>query len=317
MNREVEAALDACLPRLARGETVEQCLADYGAVASELRPLLEAAAALRTGGAAIPEASAQKAASGRLRMHAVRSRQAEGRSTGRPLRSGLGLVAVAAAVVLLVGGGLTTLLIDFGGGTTRAQAVGTVSSTSPSAIVLSTDRGPVSVQIGGHTAVFDSSGNLIAVDQIVPGARARVEFEEDEGGLSGWKVEIEEDDDGSSGAEVEFSGVIRSIADGSLTLESSFGTPTVRIDSATEVNGRLQPGVTVEVHAIVSPDGSYAAREIKVENESEDEEQDSGSSESRGRAPGQASTETVWSDRDDHSGADESTLPSPAVEPED
>lgn len=274
MKRTIEAALDACLARLAQDESVEQCLRDHEVIASELRPLLEAAEAMRARAAGIPEASSQAVASGRVRLQTVRSRQAAAKDLGGPLRGGLGLVAIAVGVVALVAVGLVSMFIDLGGTTRPAQAVGTVSSASADTIVLNTDEGQFVVRIGGQTAVLDRSGNAIAVDEIVPGARARVEFEEGEDGFSGLKVEIEEDEEaGSAGAEVEFSGMIQSISEGSMALQASFGTATVRIDEATKVEGAPQPGRTANIHATVLPDGSYGAREIEVTGEDGDGEE--------------------------------------------
>ena len=274
MKRTIEAALDACLARLAQGESVEQCLRDHEVIASELRPLLEAAEAMRARAAGIPEASSQAVASGRVRLQTVRSRQAAAKDLGGPLRGGLGLVAIAVGVVALVAVGLVSMFIDLGGATRPAQAVGTVSSASADTIVLNTDEGQFVVRIGGQTAVLDRGGNAIAVDEIVPGARARVEFEEGEDGFSGLKVKIEEDEEaGSAGAEVEFSGMIQSISEGSMALQASFGTATVRIDEATKVEGAPQPGRTANIHATVLPDGSYAAREIEVTGEDGDGEE--------------------------------------------
>jgi hypothetical protein len=170
---------------------------------------------------------------------------------------------------------VTTNLFDFGGSTTVARADGVVSRSNANTVILATSQGPLTVQIKADTVVLDPSGNAISGGQIVPGAPATVEFEEDGDEVSGVKIEIEEDDDDggseSHGAEVEFEGVLQSVNGNVLVLSTGFGTATVYTDAATQIEGVLQPGQSLEIHAIVQADGSYLAREIEA---GEDEDED-------------------------------------------
>jgi hypothetical protein len=72
--QSLREALDASLDRLAAGASISQCLHDYPEHARALRPLLEAAAALRE--APSPEARPEAVSAGYLRMMAaVQTRQ--------------------------------------------------------------------------------------------------------------------------------------------------------------------------------------------------------------------------------------------------
>ena len=55
-SNEFENILDDCLERLARGETVEQCLESYPEQAAQLRPLLQTSQLAREASAILPRA---------------------------------------------------------------------------------------------------------------------------------------------------------------------------------------------------------------------------------------------------------------------
>src|SRR3972149_12077651 len=101
MKSALKQALADCLARLEAGTGIEDCLRGHEALAGELRPLLEAARALRAHEVAgyRPEASQR----GRARMQAARVLAAE--RGGRPAFAGLWrpltLAGVAATVVVL------------------------------------------------------------------------------------------------------------------------------------------------------------------------------------------------------------------------
>jgi hypothetical protein len=204
-------------------------------------------------------------------MHRERERIAEmDRSPGLVLpwrAAALGATAGMAALIVL---GFATGLLDPGRGPNVAQAQGVVASAGPDTLILSTQQGPLEVRIGESTVVLDSSGNVISGSEIVPGARATIEFEEEEDGNSGVRVEIEaeeEEDEGredTSGTEVEFNGVIESFDGSTLTLVASFGTAHVRIDAQTQVEATLEAGRTVKIHALRETGGLYLAREIQA-----------------------------------------------------
>jgi hypothetical protein len=248
-----------------RGATVDEALIGHEDVADEMRPLLLTAKAVRTLGRNAPEAPRSVAQRGRARMQAARLAQLErrGRNLGWIPRRAVGLGAVAAALAAVLA---VAEVGPFSSDTAPAQAQGIVSRTTADAIVINTGEGQVEARIVDGTVVLDSSGNIIGAAEIVPGSRATVELEENEDGLSGLKVEIEdEDEEASHGAEVEFGGTLIAIQASTLTLQTSFGTALVIIDSSTEINGTLAPGLTLEVHGAVQPDGTYLAREIEVE----------------------------------------------------
>lgn len=273
MKRALEEALAECLARLGAGASIEECLRGQEALASELRPLLEAAQALRRQAGGIPEYTPEAFQTARSRMHAARARGAEG---SRPLWAGLmswrlaGLATVAVAVALAAALGFTAGLFRFDAGTTSAQVEGVVSRVSPDAIVLITDEGQVTASIGERTIVLDAGENQISGDDIVPGRPARVELEEEEdGAFAAQRIEVVDDEEGGYGAEVEFSGVVQTVAGSTVTVQASFGIATVHIESA-EVNGALVEGAKVEVHATLQEDGSYLARQIEVKKPKDD-----------------------------------------------
>ena len=264
MKPALKQALADCLARLEAGAGIEECLRGHEALAAELRPLLEAAQALRARDVADYRPDAFQR--GRARMHAARMSETAG--GGRPAWAGLwrplALTGVAAAVATLAALGLTTGVLRFGADTTSAQVDGVVSRVDPDAIILITADGRVSVRIAENTIVLDANGNPINGDEITPGRSARVEVEEEDGEYSAQRIEVEDEDDEGHGAEVEFSGKVQTVSGGTLTIEASFGVATVLIGPNTEVKGTLNPGVAVKVHADVQADGSYLARDIET-----------------------------------------------------
>ena len=138
MKSAFQKALADCLARLESGAGIEECLRGHEALAGELRPLLEAAQALRARDLAgyRPEAFQR----GRARMHAARVLAAErgGRSVWAGLWRPLTLTGVAATVAVLAALGLTTGVFRFGADTTSAQVDGVVSRVDPNAIILIT-----------------------------------------------------------------------------------------------------------------------------------------------------------------------------------
>ena len=272
MKSAFERALADCLARLEAGAGIEECLRGHEALAGELRPLLEAAQALRVRDLAGYRPQAFQ--TGRARMHAARVLAAErgGRSAFAGLWRPLTLMGVGATLAVLAGLGLTTGVFHFGADTTSAQVDGVVSSVDPNAIVLITADGRVSIRIAEGTLVLDAMGNEITGGDIAPGRSARIEAEEKDGEYSAQRIEVEEEDQEGQGAEVEFSAHVQTVSGGIVTVQGSFGVATVVVDASTEVKGVLKPGAAVEVHANVQGDGSYLAKEIEVKGESSGED---------------------------------------------
>jgi hypothetical protein len=268
MKPNLQEALDRCLTRIEAGADIEACLRDQGPLAGELRPLIEAALALRDERRRLGEPSAAALSAGRARMHAARAHEGE-RAAGfagwlRGLARPAALSGVAAAVAVLAAVGLTTNVFDFGATSTSAQVEGVVSRVDPGSIILATSKGPVVVSLGDKTVLRDAGGNAITDDDIIPGSLARVEADEENGEYHANNIEFEEDEERGDGAEVEFSGVVQSIDGSTIQVQARFGAATVLIDAGTEVSGTLASGVTIEVHAARQGDGTYLAREIEV-----------------------------------------------------
>src|SRR3990170_185564 len=151
MKSALKQALADCLARLEAGAGIEECLRGHEALSVELRPLLEAAQALRARDVADYRPDAFQR--GRARMQAARMSETE--RGGPPAWAGLwrplALTGVAAAVVVLAALGLTTDVFRFGADTTSAQVNGVVSRVDPDAIILITADGRVSIRIGENT----------------------------------------------------------------------------------------------------------------------------------------------------------------------
>ena len=111
MPRNIENILDKCLERMAQGENMEQCLADYPELADDLRPLIQTASTVKSGSASV-EARPEFRAQAKQRLLAgVRAKgQEKPRSRWHSVFEWQQRWAVAAAaviMVILVGGGTT------------------------------------------------------------------------------------------------------------------------------------------------------------------------------------------------------------------
>ena len=264
MKPALKQALADCLARLEAGAGIDESLRGHEALAAELRPLLEAAQSLR--GYGVKDYREDAFQRGRVRMHGARVLEVErhGRRAWSGLWRPLTLTAVAAAVAALAALGLTTGVLRFGADTTSAEVNGVVSRVDPTAIIIITRDGLLTIRIGENTLVFDASGNQINGEKIAPGRSARIEVEEENGEYSAQRISVEEEDHEGSGAEVEFSGTIEVVDGNTLTVSASFGVATVVVGPQTEVKGALNTGAVVDVHASVQNDGNYLAREIEV-----------------------------------------------------
>src|SRR3972149_11301571 len=259
MKSALKQALADCLARLEAGAGLEECLRGHEALAAELRPLLEAAQALRARDVADYRPDAFQR--GRARMHAARMSATE--RGGRPAWAGLwrplALTGVAAAVAVLAALGFTTGILRFGADTTSAQVDGVVSRVDPDAIIVTTRDGRTTIRIGDSTLVLDAMGNKITGGGIPPGRSVRIEAQKEDGEYSAQRIEVEGEDHEGQGVEVEFGGVVKAVNGNAVTVQAPFGSATVLIGPTTEGKGGLTPGVTVEVQANAQNDGSYVA----------------------------------------------------------
>src|SRR3990172_12049725 len=114
MKAALKQALVDCLARLEAGVGIEECLRGQEAVAGELRPLLEAARALRA--REVTDYRPEAFQRGRARMQAARILAAErgGRSVWAGLWRPLALTGVAGGVAAAGAPGLKTGVFPFG-----------------------------------------------------------------------------------------------------------------------------------------------------------------------------------------------------------
>ncbi len=279
MKRALEEALTACLARMEAGSKIEDCLRDHGAIAGELRPLLEAAQALRSQQGRIPAHTPAAFHRGRTRMHTARALQAEG-GRRRPWAGFFGrpaaVVAVGTVAAVLAVLAFTTGLLQFDADTTSAAVQGVVSRVDRDAIQLTTVDGRLDIRIAEDTVVLDASGNTISGVDIVPGRPAEIEVKEEEDGeFSARRIEVKEDSEiEAGGTEVEFSGVVQTVSGDTITVKAPFGLATVHTNVGTEFKDTVFSGAFVEVRATLRDDGSYLAREIRVEERHGDDDGD-------------------------------------------
>ena len=319
MRSAVQQALADCLARLEAGGGIEECLRGHEALAAELRPLLEAARALRA--REVTDYRPEAFQRGRARMHAARVLAAErgGRSVWAGLWRPLALTGVAAVVAALAALGFTTGVFRFGADTTSAQVDGVVSRVDPNAIIITTGDGRTTIRIGDSTLVLDAMGNKITGGDITPGRSVRIEVDEQDGEYSARRIEVEDDDNHEAkDAEVEFGGVVKAVDGNAVTVQVSWGSATVLIGPTTEVDGTLTPGVTVEVEANAQNDGSYLATKIEVKSAPSGE--DSGGDGSDGSdgsdSSGDGSSTPDSASGDDHSGGSTPEPEEPDPSPE-
>ena len=109
MSRQLETAFEVCLQALATGASLEACLSLYPDLADELRPGLQAAAALSRRSPAQPIPAAQARSRNRVLAQAARARaQSRWQVLRQPLPR-LGFALAAVVLALIAGwGGLTT-----------------------------------------------------------------------------------------------------------------------------------------------------------------------------------------------------------------
>src|SRR3990172_7545393 len=220
MRSAVQQALADCLARLEAGAGIEEGLRGHEALAAELRPLLEAARALRA--REVTDYPPEAFQRGRAPMQAARILAAErgGRSVWAGLWRPLALTGVAAVVAALAALGFTTGVFRFGADTTSAQVDGVVSRVDPNAIIITTRDGRTTIRIGDSTLVLDAMGNKITGGDITPGRSVRIEVDEQDGEYSARRIREVEDDDNheAKDAEGEFGGVVKGVGGNAGTV---------------------------------------------------------------------------------------------------
>ncbi len=124
-------ALEACLERIERGDSVEMCLSDYPAQRAELEPMLRVAASLRALPAP-PPPDLGKIEHVALARAAELSRMSASPSSVFPARHAAILILIAAAaLLLLLIGAVLILNTIFNTPDVRPQPSATVPATAP------------------------------------------------------------------------------------------------------------------------------------------------------------------------------------------
>ena len=101
---EFENILDECLDRLARGETLEQCLQSYPEQAAQLEPLLHMAQAVRKASAILPRSEFKARARYEFRS-ALQAAATKKRQPLFSLRRRWSVALTVVSILLLAGGG--------------------------------------------------------------------------------------------------------------------------------------------------------------------------------------------------------------------
>ncbi len=269
MSDDLNELLARCLARLAAGDDFDACLRDAGPRATELRPLLESAASLRS--VPVEPYSPEAFHAGKTRLRATLADRAHRRRPAyiAPLWRSAIFLAAAAAVAVVALLAFSTDLFRFGSTGTQAQVQGVLSSVQDGTLVITTLDGEVRIALRDTTRVVDPQGQAQAPEGIPPGQNVLVDVQDDGGAFTATRVEIEREDEEHEGApgpevKVEFSGSVTAVNGGDITVQAPFGTALVHLTDKTEVRGNIAPGAEVEVHATRQPDGSYVAKEIEA-----------------------------------------------------
>lgn len=114
------------------------------------------------------------------------------------------------------------------------------------------------VQIGAHTQIRDAV-------QLSERVRVHARVMAD-GSLAAREIERASDDmPGRQGAQIEFTGAVEAMDAGGWAI----GGQSVAVTAHTEIEGGIEAGALVKVHALVGADGSLIAREIELAGEGE------------------------------------------------
>lgn len=239
----LEEALDQCLLRIQRGESVEACLSSYPEMAGELAPLLEVAARLAGSAPRVTPPTAvladgkERFLREAMRLRAARHRRATALGLGQILQQVAtlfspllrrGLLSTCAAVALVVA--------VLAGTTMMASA-----NSLPGDPLYPVKRAAETVQMA---FTFDED-TRISTQRVLDERRIL----ETRAVLGLGKV-----------TEVTFRGSVESVSD-SLLVAAGF---QVHISPLTRVIGQPVPGQVVAVTALTQPDGRLSALRIEA-----------------------------------------------------
>ncbi len=269
MSDKLQWELERCLAHINAGEPLESCLANTGAAAAELRPLLEAALAVRD--LSVPPERDGGREAGRNRLHAtlVAAHQRAAEARPRPFAYPLAAAGALAVIGLFLAMGFGAGFVHFGTSTTEPRISGVASSVHEQSLVVETAEGPVTV--GLHESTQVSSANTVALrpQQIRPGSSIKIVLEARGDSLTALQIELLEDSEpGTEGDtpdyDVNFTGTVTQVGATSVTVRAPFGDAMVNLTPSSQVSGLLAPGAAVEVHGSPMADRSYSAETITV-----------------------------------------------------
>lgn len=267
MKHHFDSVLNQCLDMLAQGLDIEACLQRFPQEADQLRPLLEAAAAVRR--VSLPEPFPQALAAGERALLAALAQSERGQrrwGIGKPLAT-LGVAATLAGLALL-GLALAGPLRDaFNLDADAAVADGTVTSVADGSLVVETAKGTSTVVVNEKTEVELEDGSPADITIITPGTEIRIRGrQEGEDLIQAQRIEVrvEVEPPAQGLQELEFQGQVVAISNGTLTVSTPAGNVIVNLTLDTEVGGQLQVGATIKVHGSQGADGTISAREVDV-----------------------------------------------------
>ncbi|MBU0494305.1 MAG: hypothetical protein KKA73_01145 [Chloroflexi bacterium] len=258
MNHDLDLVLSDCLSRLQAGASVDDCLADYPALAAALRPDLELAAAIQVLPAPQPRPDAVQANRERM-MAAVARRQQT--------------APVAAVLPIPVSEPLlsryTRRISALFKGQKEGKGMVFAMKFATAAIVAMMSLGAMSM---GAAAV--ASTNSLPGDALYPVKRAiedvQLTLTPGEGARQQFQIELEVRRRYEVQAvlqqqrrvEVQFWGTIESF-DAAQWVVDGF---TVLVDGQTRIVGEPEIGLKVHVLGITQEDGSIQASQLTVKN---------------------------------------------------
>ena len=270
MSDKLESELERCLAHIDAGEPLEACLANTGAAAAELRPLLETALAVRR--LSVPPERNGGREAGRHRLHAtlVAAHQRPAEPGSRPFAYPLGAVVALAVIGLFLAVGSGAGLVRFGKSPAEPRISGVASSVHEQSLVVETAEGPVTVGLDESTHVSSTSTNVLwSPQQIRPGSSIEIVLEARGNNLTAQQIEVLEESEppiesDTPDYDVDFTGTVTQVGATSVAVRAPFGDATVNLTPSSQVSGLLAPGAAVEVHGSPMADGSYSAEIITV-----------------------------------------------------
>ncbi|MGE0059106.1 MAG: DUF5666 domain-containing protein [Dehalococcoidia bacterium] len=189
-------------------------------------------------------------------------RLVEARRPGRGWWPRLGLMAAGVAALVL----LAVILTQPGGGgiaPSTAEAVvieGSVSQVTGTELTIVTPEGPRTFTLNG-TILQDGFGNTIDLSELQPGQIVILTARPSDGTLVPQRLEVKD----------RIFGSLIAVSADRIVVQTSASQYAVRLAAETEVEGRLVPGVYVEVDVDRLDDGSFVADKVEVEDHDDDD----------------------------------------------